>query len=430
MHPQAKACLLDLFNAAVTAARPELCLPPHLPPLPAGRLIILSAGKAAASMARAAIAHYAAEYGTATAGKIEGLVVTRPGYALDTAPLTLIEAGHPVPTEAGVAAARDAVALAASAGANDLVLTLISGGGSALWSAPIAPLTLEEKQAITRALLRSGATISEMNCVRKHLSAIKGGRLACAAAPAPMLTLAISDVPGDDPSTIASGPTVPDPTTQADARAILSHHRIELPAAAAAILNDPAQESPKPESPGFGNARYVMVATPAMALEAAATVARKNGFEPVILGDALEGEARDLARAQAERALRERTNGRRVALLSGGEVTVTIKGRGRGGPNQEYALALALELNKSAKIYALACDTDGTDGGSGAADDPAGAIIGPDTLARASALGLDPRNYLSDNNSTGFFSTVGGLVACGPTFTNVNDFRVILVNGF
>jgi glycerate 2-kinase len=428
MEAEAKALLMELFEAAVASARPEVCLPAHLPPPPPGRLTVLAAGKAAASMARAAVRHYREVHGL-DAERLDGLVVTRLGYGLDTAPLPLIEAGHPVPDQASIEASQRSVALGRAARPDDLVLVLLSGGGSALWTAPLEPLDLAGKQAVTRQLLRSGATISELNCVRKHLSSIKGGRLARAVHPAPLLTLAISDVPGDDPSVIASGPTVPDPTRQADALAICRRHHVDLPAEAKAVLADSKNESAKPGEPCFATARYILVATPAMAIDAAAKIARKKGYEIVELGAAVEGEAREVARDQVARALKARKSGRPTLLISGGEVTVTVKGEGRGGPNQEFALALAIALDGAAGIHAIACDTDGTDGGTGAATDPAGAIIGPDTLSRAAALGLDPAAYLADNDSGGFFAALDDLVVPGPTFTNVNDFRAILVSG-
>jgi glycerate 2-kinase len=321
-----------------------------------------------------------------------------------------------------------ALELAASAGADDLVLVLLSGGGSANWVAPAGNLTLIEKQAITKALLRSGAVIGEVNTVRKRLSRIKGGRLARAAAPAALLTLAISDVPGDDPSAIASGPTVPDPTTMAEARAIIARYKIALPDSARALLDDAASETPKPDDPVFANNHFRVIARPQDAMLAAAAAARDAGYELVELGPDIEGEARDVAAAQARLALELKAAGRRVAIISGGELTVTMRGHGRGGPNQEYALALATALNGAAGITALAGDTDGTDGGGGAATDPAGALVDPSTLARASQLGLDPAAYLADNDSTGFFERLGDLLSPGPTLTNVNDCRIILID--
>lgn len=428
MKTEASALLLELFDAAVAAVRPEVCLPQHLPPPPEGRLILLAAGKAAASMAKAAVRHYRDAHGL-DADRFAGLVVTRPGYGLDTSPLPLIEAGHPMPDRASLEASNETLALAGSAGPDDLVLVLLSGGGSALWTAPLEPLDLAGKQAVTRQLLRSGATISELNCVRKHLSRIKGGRLARAVHPGRLVTLAISDVPGDDASVIASGPTVPDPTSQEDAAAVCRRYRVDLPAAAEAVLGDAANESAKPGEPCFAAAGYVLVATPQMALTAAAKIAGEKGYEVIELGAALEGEARDVAGDHAARALEARTTGRPTVLVSGGEVTVTLKGAGRGGPNQEFALALAIALDGAAGISGIACDTDGTDGGTGSATDPAGAIVMPDTMSRAAALGLDPEAHLAANDSGGFFAALGDLVTPGPTFTNVNDFRAIVVSG-
>jgi glycerate 2-kinase len=333
-----------------------------------------------------------------------------------------------MPDRQGVEATERTLALAGEATADDLVLVLLSGGGSANWIAPAGQLTLEEKKGITRALLRSGANIGEINTVRKHLSRIKGGRLAAVAAPAPVLTLAISDVPFDDPAVIASGPTVPDPSTLADARAIVARRKVPLPASAAALLDSPASETPKPGNPVFSATEFRIVARPADAVAAAAQGAIKAGYEPLVLGADLEGEAREVAAAHAEMAKDARASGRRVAIVSGGELTVTMRGQGRGGPNQEYALALAVALDGGPGIAALAADTDGTDGGAGSADDPAGAYVDGSTAARAQELGLDPAAFLADNDSTGFFERLGGLLRPGPTFTNVNDFRAILVD--
>ncbi len=419
-----RALLLDLFDAAIASAHPGLCLPAHLPEPPAGRLILLAAGKAAASMTAVAAARYRERGVTG----IAGLAVTRHGYDEAVEGIEVVEAGHPVPDAAGIAATRRALALAAEAGPDDLVLVLLSGGGSANWIAPAGALTLAEKSALTRALLRSGADIGEINTVRKHLSRIKGGRLAAAAAPARVLTLAISDVPGDDPSVIASGPTMPDPTTLADARSILARREIPVTATVAALLADPANETPKPGDPAFARTEYRIVARPADMIAAVARAAASAGYEPLILGADLEGEARDVAAAQAREVLALKAAGRRAALISGGELTVTMRGRGRGGPNQEFALALALALDGAPGIAALAGDTDGTDGGAGSADDPAGAIIDATTLARAAAQGLDPRSALAANDSTTFFATLGDLVATGPTRTNVNDCRIILID--
>lgn len=424
---ESRATLARIFAAAVARAHPDLCLPPHLPEPPrSGRVVVLATGKAGASLAAAAARHYA-ERGLGP-DRLAGLAVCRYGYAADAGPIPVVEAGHPVPDEAGVAATRRTLALAASATADDLVLALISGGGSANWIAPAGDLTLADKQAVTKALLRCGATIGEINCVRKRLSLIKGGRLAARAAPARIAALAISDVPGDDPAVIASGPTVPDPTTTADARAIVGKYGLDLPPAARRLLDDPANETPKPGDPCFAGSSFTIVARPADALAAAAEAAAAAGYEPVLLGADLEGEARDVARAHAALALEAKSAGRRVALLSGGELTVTIRGGGRGGPNQEYALALALALDGAEGIAALAGDTDGTDGGSGASTDPAGAFVDAGTLARAAAAGLDAAHMLDDNDSTTFFEALSDLHTPGPTRTNVNDCRIILVD--
>ncbi len=416
--------LIALFDAAVARAQPARCLPGLFPDWPRGRIIVLACGKAAAAMAQAAERHYTRAIAE---GRYRAIAVTRHGYGLPLTHTRLIEAGHPVPDDGSLRGAGAALEAAASAGADDLVLVLLSGGASALCAAPVAGLTLDDKRALTQALLRSGATISQINCVRKHLSRFKGGRLAARAAPARVVTLAISDVPGDAPDAIGSGPTVPDPTTRDDARKVLADFGIAPGPAVAAALNDPANETPKPGDAAFANAAYTLAATAAQSLEAAAEQARARGYRPEILGDALEGEARELAGAHAAQALALQAAGQRVALLSGGEATVTIRGDGRGGPNQEYALALAIALNGAQGIHALAADTDGADGGSGAADDPAGAIVGPSTLARARETNLDPATFLQNNDSQGFFRALGDLLVTGPTQTNVNDFRAILV---
>ena len=421
---QRRATLLRAFDAAVAAAHPRVCLPAHLPPPPTGgRLVVLAAGKAGASMAAVADAFYRESHGFAA----EGLAVTRHGYGEPAGAIEVIEAGHPVPDDAGIAATVRTLAIAQAAGEGDLVLVLLSGGGSANWIAPAGDLTLTDKQGITRALLRSGATIGEINTVRKHLSRIKGGRLAQAAAPARVLTLAISDVPHDDPAVIASGPTVPDPSTLADAWAIAMRRGVDLPASARALLDDAAQETPKPGDPVFARSEFRIIARPADAIAAAAEVVAAQGYAPVVLGADLEGEARDVAIEHARQALALARDGRRAALISGGELTVTIAGGGRGGPNQEYALALAVALAGAPGIAALAADTDGTDGGAGSASDPAGAIVDETTLARAQSLGLDAGARLADNDSTAFFEPLGDLVATGPTRTNVNDCRIILI---
>jgi glycerate 2-kinase len=422
-----RAFLEELYRTAVAAAHPATCLPPHLPAAPrAGRLVMLGAGKAAGSMTEVAERHYL-DAGVPS-GRVHGVAVTRHGYGRPTQVVPVVEAGHPVPDAAGLAAAERTHALADAAGADDLVLVLLSGGASANWIAPAPGLDLAEKQAVTRALLKSGASIGEINTVRKHLSRLKGGRLAARAAPARVVTLAISDVPGDDPAVIGSGPTVPDPSTLADARAIVARYRLDLPPAVERALADPKNESPKPGNAAFARSEYRLVARPADAFRAVAAAVEAAGFEPVSLGDRLEGEAREIAVAHAAEARRLAAAGRRAVILSGGELTVTIRGGGRGGPNQEYALALALALDGAQGIAALAGDTDGTDGGAGRADDPAGAFVDGSTASRARALGLDPAAFLAENDSTAFFARLGDLLTPGPTFTNVNDFRAILVD--
>lgn len=423
----ARATLRKLFDAAVAAAHPAGRLAGHLPAPPKGRIILLGAGKAAGSMIAAAEAHYLDMLGLPDE-RLAGLGVARQGYGRRTRVVPVIEAGHPVPDQAGVDATATILELAKSAGPDDLVLALLSGGGSANWIAPAGALTLAEKQAITRALLRSGAVIGEINCVRKHLSRIKGGRLAALAAPARLVSLAISDVPRDEPSAIASGPTVPDPTTLADARAIVTKYGIDLPPSAKVLLEDPGMETPKSGDPLFANTTFEIIARPADSIAAASQAARAAGYEPVSLGADVEGEARAVAAAHAALAKKIMAEGRRAAILSGGELTVTIRGTGRGGPNQEYALALALALDGARGISAVAGDTDGTDGGGGAATDPAGAFVDESTLARARAAGLDPAAMLADNDSTGFFEALGDLLQPGPTLTNVNDLRAILVD--
>lgn len=417
----------SFLDAGIAAAHPSKCLVGQLPPPVPGRLIILGAGKAGGSMAAMASRFYRQEHGVPEE-RILGLAVARHGYGEDAPGIRMVEAGHPVPDAAGIEATKEALAIAAQAGPDDEVLVLLSGGGSANWIAPAGNLTLEEKQGITKALLRSGAPIDEINCVRKHLSRIKGGRLAVAAQNARrILTLAISDVPRDDPSVIASGPTVPDPSTLADALAICERRGITLPESARALLTDPSNETPKAGDPAFARAEYRIVARPIDALEAAAAAAKAAGYEPVMLGADCEGEAREVAAEHAKLAHEMKAAGRKVALISGGELTVTIRGEGDGGPNQEYALALALALDGEEGIAGIAADTDGTDGGRGKATDPAGGLVDPTTLARAREKGLDPAAMLADNDSTRFFATIGDLVQPGPTRTNVNDCRIILV---
>ena len=427
MDDTLRAFLADLFRTAVAAAHPSMCLPPLLPRPPAGRLILLAAGKAAGSMAEVAEGFYLNRF-TLDPGRLCGIAVARHGYGRPLRIVTMIEAGHPVPDRAGLQAAVRAIDFADGAEADDLVLVLMSGGASANWIAPAAGVSFADKQEVTRALLRSGATIGEINTVRKHLSRIKGGRLARHAFPAKLVTIAISDVPGDDPSAIGSGPTVPDPTTLAEARAIVAKYRLALPTSVTAALADASNESPKPGDPVFAGSRFALAARPADALRAAEAAVHAAGYECVSLGDRVEGEAREVAAAHAKLARKLRAQGKRAVILSGGELTVTIRGKGRGGPNQEYALALAIGLAGMPAVAALAADTDGTDGGAGAASDPAGALLDGETVARAKALGLDPAAFLADNDSTGFFAALGDLLMPGPTYTNVNDFRAILVD--
>lgn len=418
--------LMRMYDAAVACAHPRYCVPPHLPaPPPGGRIIIVGAGKADAAMAQATEDTYAAR---GLAEQISGFVTTRHGYGLPTKILKLIEAGHPVPDDMSVASAKLALETVAAAGDNDLVLCLLSGGASALWSAPVEGVSFAQKQLLTKQLLRSGAPISAMNTVRKHLSRIKGGKLAAAAYPARLITLSISDVPGDSPDAIGSGPTVGDSTTLADARAVIEKYGIAVAPEIAAALADPRNETLKPGDAKLARAEYTIVAAPKASIAAGAEVAQAAGYRVMVLGDALEGEARDVGREHGERALAAKQRGERIAILSGGEFTVTVKGDGAGGPNQEYALGLAIALQGARGIAAIACDTDGIDGGSGNATDPAGAIVLFDTLARAKAAGLDAAAFLERNDSSGFFGALGDLVNCGPTQTNVNDFRAILVD--
>ncbi len=427
MNAPLRSFLEGLYRTAVAAAHPASGLPPLLPAPPSGRLILLAAGKAAGSMTEVAEVHYLDQLRIA-AERLSGVAVARHGYGRQLRRVRMIEAGHPIPDAAGLEGADCALTLADSAGADDLVLVLMSGGASANWIAPADGISFKDKQAVTRALLRSGATIGEINTVRKHLSRINGGRLARPAHPAKLLTLAISDVPGDDPSAIGSGPTVPDPTTLADSQAIVAKYRLALPEAVTHALSDPKNESPKPDDPIFSGSQFKLAARPVDAIRAAEATVRAAGYECISLGDRIEGEARDVAAAHARLARELRAQKKRAVILSGGELTVTIRGEGRGGPNQEYALALAIALAGMPAIAALAGDTDGTDGGSGAATDPAGALVDGESAARAKARGLDPAVFLADNNSTGFFEALGDLLVPGPTYTNVNDFRAIVVD--
>ena len=423
LHP----FLQSLFRAAVAAAHPSTCLPPLLPAPPKGRLILLAAGKAAGSMAEVAENFYLDGQKLAPE-RLAGVAVARHGYGRPTRAVEMIEAGHPIPDAAGLRAAERALALADAATADDLVLVLMSGGASANWIAPASGVSFADKQAVTRALLRSGANIGEINTLRKHLSRIKGGRLARHAYPARLVTIAISDVPGDDPAVIGSGPTVPDPSTLADARAIVAKFKLDLPDAVTRALADPHNESPKPGDAVFADSKFALAARPADALRVAQILVREAGYGCVMLGDSLEGEAREVASRHAALARELRADGKRAVILSGGELTVTIRGKGHGGPNQEYALALALGLAGMKAVAALAADTDGTDGGLGDPNDPAGAWVDGQTTARAKALGLDTAAFLADNDSTGFFAALGDLLLTGPTFTNVNDFRAIVVD--
>ncbi len=418
----ARALLRDLFDAALVAARPATCLAPYIARLqpPKGRTIVIGAGKASAAMARAVEDQWP--------HPLEGLVVTRYGYGEACRKIEIVEAAHPVPDEKGRAAAGRILEKVKGRSADDLVLCLISGGASALLALPAPGLTLADKQEVNRALLKSGANIGDMNTVRKHLSAIKGGRLAIAAQPARVLSWLISDVPNDDPGVIGSGPTVADGTTFADALAVLARYRIDPPAAVRAHLEKGAagkiEETPKPGDPRLARVETVMVATPQRSLDAAAALARKSGLEVVMLGDNLEGEARALGAEHAARALEHaRRGGKPTVILSGGETTVTVRGKGRGGRNVEYLLAEAIAADGAPGIWGLAADTDGVDG----AEDIAGATFTPDTLARAKAKGRDPQAMLDDNDGHGFFEMLNDSLVTGPTRTNVNDFRATLI---
>jgi glycerate 2-kinase len=422
---QPRMLLRAMFDAAVASAQPALCVPPHVPTaaeVGEGRLIVVGAGKASAAMARAVEDHW-----TGAPEALSGLVVTRYGHAVPCSRIRIAEAAHPVPDAAGHAAAESMLSQLQGLRAEDFVLCLISGGGSALLPLPLPGIGLATKQAINQALLRSGATIAEINTVRRHLSAIKGGRLAAACHPARVRTLLISDVPGDDPALIASGPTVADPTTCADAIAVLQRHSIEVPLAVRRLLEEGRGESVKPGDARLALCETRVIATPQQALQAAAQVAVKAGYRPLILGDAIEGEARGVGTMLAGITRQVLRHGQPVeapcVLLSGGETTVAVRGAGRGGRNVECLLALAIGLDGAAGVHALMGDTDGVDG----REDIAGALIGPDTLARARAAGLDPRAALADNDGHGFFGALGDAVVTGPTLTNVNDFRAVLI---
>ena len=418
-HLDPGALLRRMFEAAVAAALPERCVPPKLPRPAPGRTIVVGAGKASAAMAAALERHWP--------GEVSGLVVTRYGHGVPCRRIEIVEAAHPVPDAAGRAAAERILARVAGLGADDLVICLVSGGGSALLTLPARGVSFEDKQAVNRALLGSGANIAEINCVRKHLSRIKGGRLAVAAHPARIVSLLISDVPGDDPAIIASGPTVADPSTFDDARAVLDKYAIAAPESVRAHLERSLDETPKPGDPGLQRAETVLIATPQDALSAAAEVARAAGVTPVVLGDSIEGEAREVARVMAGIAQQVVRHGQPASapcvLLSGGETTVTVRGRGRGGRNAEFLLALGVALDGDARIHALAADTDGIDG----SEDNAGCILTPEAWQRARSAGLQPKALLRENDAYAFFSALDALIVTGPTLTNVNDFRAILV---
>lgn len=413
--PDARRTLLRaMFDAAVDSAQPARCVPPHLPSPPRGRTVVIGAGKAAAAMARAVEEHWS--------GPLSGVVVTRYGHATRCSSIDVLEAGHPVPDDAGIAATRRIMAAVSDVSADDLVICLVSGGGSALLPALPPGVSIDDEQALARMLLASGATIAEMNCVRKHVSLVKGGRLAVLAAPARLVTLAISDVPGDDPGTIASGPTVPDTTTREDALAIVKRYGIALPPSVAAWLNSPVSETPKPTSDVTD---FRVVAAPQLALEAAARVARDAGYTPTILGDAIEGEARDVGAIHADvvrTALATDAHGPRV-FLSGGETTVTVVSKGRGGRNVEFLLGLASKLDGIPEFAALAADTDGIDG----TEDNAGAFADESSIERGAAIGVDASDHLARNDAYTFFGALGDLLVTGATRTNVNDFRAILI---
>ena len=412
--------LQQMFAAAIAAAQPALCIPRYVPALPKGRLIVIGAGKASAAMARAV-------EDSLPSARLEGLVVTRYGYSVQCRQIEIVEAAHPVPDQAGLIASQRMLDRVSNLTEDDLVLCLISGGGSSLLSLPAHGITLEDKQRINRKLLKSGAAISEINCVRRHLSAIKGGRLAAACSPARVVNLIISDVPGDDPVDIASGPTVADASTCSDALAILHRYAISVPGRVTALLTSGRGESVKPKDARLPEITTHLIATPQMALEAAALLANRLGVGCHILSDAIEGEARDVGKVLGSIALQVKKRGLPFkppcVLLSGGETTVTVKGNGRGGRNVEFLLSLALSLRGEPGVYALAGDTDGVDG----SEEIAGAYLAPDSLARAEALGMSAAASLENNDGHGFFGLLKDAVVTGPTLTNVNDFRAIYI---
>ena len=411
--------LTRLFEAAIEAAQPGHCLRHFLPEAPRGRLLVIGIGKASASMAKAFEDHWS--------GPFTGLALTRYGYQLPCEHFEVIEAAHPVPDEAGLLASQRIMAMVSGLTADDTVLFLISGGGSALLTLPYEGISLADKQAVNRELLRSGANICEMNVIRRHLSAIKGGRLAAACHPARVISLLISDVPGDSPVDIASGPTVADPTTCGDALALVKRYGMNLPPSAMAVLESGRGESIKPGDTRLARTETHLITTPQMALEAAAQVARAVGITPYILGDSIEGEARDVGKVMAGLARQVATHQQPFTppcvLLSGGETTVTLRGKGRGGRNVEFLLSLGISLDGFEGVYALAGDTDGVDG----VEEIAGAYLAPDSLQRAWTKGIHPKEALADNDGHGFFSALGDSIVTGPTLTNVNDFRAILI---
>lgn len=423
---EAKEFLTQCLMVAVSAAHPDHCLEPHLPPAPLkGKIILLAGGKAAGAMMKVACGHYIQQV---EASRITGIAVHHHELLDDLYHMQQISAGHPVPDGNSQKGAERVLELAKSAGPDDLVVALLSGGASALWSAPVTGVTLADKQDLTRQLLRCGADIFEINCVRKHLSRIKGGGLAKAVAPAQLITLAISDVVGDDPSVIASGPTTGDPTTLEDVRNIISKYEINAPIAVENALSEPHNETLFPYDPLFANSQMNIVANGALSLAAASSLLVKRGYQVVDLGDRLQGEASQVARQHAQLSKKYQLEKQPVALLSGGELTVTIRGKGIGGPSQEYALALVVALDGASCIYAISADSDGCDGGEGRATDPAGALIYPSTLEKAEVKKLNPATFLTDNDSGSFFTQLDDLLITGPTHTNVNDFRLILIN--
>ncbi len=418
-----RAFLRSLFDEAVRLAQPEQSLRDHLPPRSGGRTVVVGAGKASGAMAAALEDAWEAD----GRGALEGLVIVPYGHGAETRAIRVLEGAHPVPDEAGQAAAREVLAMADGLGTDDQLIALVSGGGSSLLVSPADGLALEDKRAVNAALLKSGAAIGEMNVVRRHLSKLKGGRLAALAYPARTTTLLVSDVPNDDPAIIASGPTVADTSTLADARAILARYGITPPDAVIAALNDPANETPTPDDPRMSRASHTIIAAPQASLEAAAALARAAGVTPMILGDSIEGEAREVGRVLAGIALQVRKHGQPLpapcVLLSGGETTVTVRGAGRGGRNVECLLGLADALSGAPDIYALCADTDGVDG----REPVAGAFVLPDSLARASEVGLSLSDALATNDGHTFFGSLDDQVVTGPTRTNVNDFRAVLV---